>query len=171
MNGQSQAGSFNLLPLDTGGALLLSAHPASLPGWDLNRAVAEYAALGAQGLLSLTTQSELLALDLGALSLTCRAQGMQWWHAPIEDLQAPDQAFEGWWHEYRLDLHRLIDEGRVLALHCWSGYGRSGTVAAKLLVERGMSPGQALDFVRLHRNGAVETDAQVQYVLGLSSQP
>jgi protein-tyrosine phosphatase len=160
---------FSVLPLRGSGALILSPNPASLLGLNLEQAITTYAQNGAKVLLSLTTQAELIALELGHLGLTCRSQGIQWWHAPIEDLDAPDAAFEQWWSGHRSSLHALLNDGQVLAIHCWSGFGRSGTVAAKLLVERGMTPSQALEMVRACRPGSVETEGQEQYVLNLAT--
>lgn len=164
---QSQ-GSFALLPVSGGGALIVSVHPAGLPGQSVAEALSQYHALGAAALLSLTTEQELVALNLATLPTLCKAQGLQWWHAPIQDMGEPDASFEQWWRAHQGALHGLLDDGHTLAMHCWSGYGRSGTVAARVLIERGMTPQAALAYVREYRPGAVETAGQADYVLGLS---
>jgi len=169
MSSAFETGSFNVLAVQGGGSLILSSHPASLPGATVQEAVAQYVALGATALLSLTTQEELLALKLAELPAISKEAGLQWWHAPIEDMGEPDEEFEQWWRAHKGTLHGLLSEGGTLAVHCWSGYGRSGTVAARVLIERGMTPEQALEFVREQRPGAVETVGQERYVLGLTA--
>ena len=160
---------FKVLPLERGGALILSAHPASLRGLTPEQAVNQYGELGARALLSLVTATELEQLGLNDLSSLCIARGLDWLHAPIHDYQAPDHHFDRWWLEQRDLLHALLDQSQSVAIHCWGGRGRTGTVAARILVERGLSPQVAIERVRQHRPGAIETADQEKYVLALPS--
>ena len=57
--------------------------------------------------------------------------------------------------------------GESVVVHCRGGLGRTGLVAARLLVELGESPVSALVRVRAARPGAVETVEQEKYVLQL----
>jgi len=50
-------------------------------------------------------------------------------------------------------------------IHCTGGLGRSGMIAARLLVELGEEPRLAMQRVRAARPGAIETAAQEAYVL------
>lgn len=50
-------------------------------------------------------------------------------------------------------------------VHCKGGLGRAGTIAARLLVELGTDPSDAISKVRGVRTGAIETSAQERYVL------
>jgi ADP-ribosyl-[dinitrogen reductase] hydrolase len=59
----------------------------------------------------------------------------------------------------------LLGERRHVLLHCMGGLGRSGMVAARLLVELGEEPRTAIQRVRAARPGAIETAAQEAYVL------
>lgn len=158
---------FNVLPLKDGGALILSGHPAGLLGLLPEQAVGQYGALGARALVSLLTESELEKLGLKELPTWCAARGLTWLHGPIEDYQAPDSHFDQWWLLNRDALHALLDQSQSVALHCWGGRGRTGTVAARILVERGHSPDRAIEVVRQHRPGAIETAGQLNYVLSL----
>lgn len=156
-----------MLPLDGGGALILSGHPAGLPGLSPEQAVSHYGDLGARSLVSLVTMTELQKLRLTELPAWCAARGLTWLHGPIEDYQAPDKHFDHWWVVNRDALHALLDQSQSVALHCWGGRGRTGTVAARILVERGLSPDRAIEVVRQYRPGAIETAGQVNYVLSL----
>jgi protein-tyrosine phosphatase len=51
-------------------------------------------------------------------------------------------------------------EGSDVVVHCKGGLGRAGMMAARLLVELGMPPEQAIKEVRRARKGAIETSAQ-----------
>ncbi|MDP7292161.1 MAG: hypothetical protein QF497_08015, partial [Verrucomicrobiota bacterium] len=61
--------------------------------------------------------------------------------------------------------------GESIVLHCKGGLGRTGTIAARLLVELGMTPGNAILAVREARPGAIETSAQETYVLACKPVP
>jgi protein-tyrosine phosphatase len=68
------------------------------------------------------------------------------------------------WPELADRLHALLDEGSKVFIHCRGGFGRSGMIAARLLVERGLDPAAALAHVRRARPGAVENAAQEAWV-------
>lgn len=165
----SSSDGFNVLPLNSGGALILSAHPASLPHCTPQEAVALYAQLGARALVSLVTHDELVQLQLLNLPALCAAQGMHWLHGPIQDYQAPDATFDQWWIDHRQAVQAILDQQHTVAIHCWGGKGRTGTLAARILSERGMPAQEAIDWVRAYRPGAIETAEQTQYVLAHAS--
>ncbi len=169
MSQEAQTG-FNVLPLNGGGGLILSAHPAGLPGLSPEQAVNQYGQLGARALVSLVTDPELQKLGLTMLPELCEVNRIRWLHGPIEDYQAPNALFDQWWLKNRDVLHAMLDAGHSLALHCWGGRGRTGTVAARVLVERGFAPLDAMAIVRAHRPGAIETTEQADYVMALSAK-
>ena len=53
-----------------------------------------------------------------------------------------------------------VGQGERVLIHCHGGRGRSGLVAARLLIDRGMDAPAALATVRRARPGAVETAGQ-----------
>ena len=58
--------------------------------------------------------------------------------------------------------------GRVM-ISCHGGHGRSGTCLAAILVARGMTSGQAMEYVRtVHCHKAVESDKQEKYLITLA---
>lgn len=159
---------FDLLPLPSGGRLLLSPHPAGLAGLTPAQAIGVYKSLGVVTLVSLVTEAELFKLGLTHLSSICQSQGVQWQHAPVLDQQAPDASFEVWWQAQHTALLAALSDGHTLALHCWAGLGRTGTVAARLLMaHEHMGASQAMAAVRQARPGAIETSAQSDHLLAL----
>ena len=110
-------------------------------------------------------EARMLGLDLEALERACSERGIRWAHAPLVDFGVPDAAFERAWERLGAELRDLLDEARGVALHCRAGLGRSGTVAARLLIELGLDPAEASARVRAARPGAIETAAQEHHLL------
>lgn len=54
-------------------------------------------------------------------------------------------------------------------IHCLGGLGRSGTIAARLLVELGVVPDEAINIVRKARPGAIENNAQETHVRSIKA--
>ncbi len=162
---------FDVLPLPSGGTLLLLSHPASWPGLKPAEVLSSLRAQGARTVVSLVTDQELLELGLSHLAELSQEQGVEWLHAPIEDQQAPDAAFEQWWHDHWGALCTTLDQGHAVALHCWGGLGRTGTVAARLLMQREqMLATAAMASVRQARPGSIETVDQELHLLAWSPQ-
>ncbi len=88
---------------------------------------------------------------------------MAWLHLPIIDGGAPDGKFETLWLSAGKMLHAELSCGRLIVLHCRGGLGRTGTVAARLLMERGVMVEEAIRRVRAARLGAIETTEQEDY--------
>ena len=121
-------------------------------------------AWGAHGLVSLIERSEFATLGVQSLPERVEALGMRWWHLPIRDMDTPDARFEASWTESGAELRALLSGGSSIAMHCRGGLGRTGMIAARLLVELGSDPRGAIARVREVRPGAIETRAQEAFV-------
>jgi ADP-ribosyl-[dinitrogen reductase] hydrolase len=122
---------------------------------------------GAASLLTLVEDEELAHLDVVDLGLRARALGLLWYHLPIVDMGTPDLAFERAWLEMAPGLRGQLAAGRGVLVHCRGGFGRSGMIAARLLVELGTGREDAILQARAARAGAIETSAQEAYVRAL----
>lgn len=120
---------------------------------------------GAHGMLTLMASGELQALGLGALGDEAREAGLRWWHMPITDFSAPGRHFESAWRQHGEDILTRLLAGQHLAIHCLAGLGRTGTVAARILIELGESPEDAIRRVRQGRPGTIQSDEQLNYIL------
>jgi protein-tyrosine phosphatase len=150
----------------------------SCPGWHdepgpsaatrlaLARDLAKLAAAGTSMLVTLIAAAELDRIGDDAMRAACDELRIAWAHCPIHDMEVPGASFERAWALTGPQVHRRLDAGELVTLHCRAGLGRSGTVAARVLVERGLVPGDAIDLVRRYRPGAIETATQEAYVHG-----
>ncbi len=76
---------------------------------------------------------------------------MRWFHLPIEDDLAPDAAFEAAWQQALPQLRELLGDGKHLVIHCKGGSGRTGLVAAALLMTLGQPQQEAMAAIKAHR--------------------
>lgn len=125
---------------------------------------------GAGMILTLIEDHEFELLGVENLGNRTLSAGISWQHLPITDVQAPDRRFEDAWINAGPLVHQLIDEGQRVLIHCRGGLGRAGTVAARVLVERGFAPEEAIKTVRGARPGAIETREQEAYVRSLTQR-
>lgn len=119
---------------------------------------------GASVLLTLMEETEMSLHGIGRLRPAARKAGLESLWFPIPDLGAPSSAeatagLVG-------DLVERLSAGRTVVVHCLGGIGRSGTIAACVLVGLGQPADRALRRVRAARPGAVEMPAQEAFVRG-----
>jgi protein-tyrosine phosphatase len=133
---------------------------------DLALDVAAIKAFGADLLITLMEADELIAAAVPGETLRASvlSAGLDWLHLPIADFQAPDQAFEHLWAVHGTRVRGLLQTGKHVVLHCRGGRGRSGMIAARLLVEIGAAPEAAIAGVRSVNPLAMETSAQEAHV-------
>ena len=122
---------------------------------------------GASTVVTLMEMHELELLRVPDLGERVSRIGLHWWHLPIADAGVPDARFEQAWNRAGEDLRRRLAAGEGIIIHCRGGLGRTGIVAARLLVEFGEAPESALFRVRRARAGTVENRLQEEYLRGL----
>jgi protein-tyrosine phosphatase len=143
------------------GKLALASRPRG--GDWLSDEIADWKRAGVCTVLSLLETSEEEDLDLRGEANEVRMQGLQFSSFPIPDRQIPRS-------ETRLadtieKLERTLESGKNVLVHCRQGVGRSGLVAACLLIKKGMSPGAAVEAVSAARGIAVpETSEQRHWI-------
>lgn len=87
--------------------------------------------------------------------------GFKYLHLPIPDFTPPSgeqiEAFLRFYNE-------MEAEGRGTLVHCGAGMGRTGTMLACALVEKGMGAESAIDKVRTERPHSIETEEQEEAI-------
>jgi ADP-ribosyl-[dinitrogen reductase] hydrolase len=119
---------------------------------------------GASAVVSVILAKELRELKVDNLGDEVIARKMSWYHFPVPDGGVPDFRFEEIWMQAGSELRGALRAGKKVLIHCKGGLGRTGTVAARLLVELGDSPDDAIRKVREARRGAIENVDQEQHV-------
>lgn len=143
------------------GKLALEARPRG--GDWLDDELAQWRRAGVDEVVSLLTPEEENSLELRQEAQTTKKFGMQFTSLPIQDRHVPES-------EIRLEetlarMNRELFSGRNLLVHCRQGVGRTGLVAACLLIKNGMSPGAAVDAVSATRGLPIpETQEQRDFI-------
>jgi ADP-ribosyl-[dinitrogen reductase] hydrolase len=106
---------------------------------------------GASTLVTLLEPHEFGFLAVERLPERARALGLEWHHLPIPAGSAPSASFERLWLHSGAMLKTRLRRGERILIHCRGGLGRTGTVAAKLLIEVGLAPRDAINRVRAAR--------------------
>ncbi len=126
---------------------------------------------GATAVVSLITHDELARLKVCSLPRAVRDRHMEWWHAPIPDGYPPDRDFEEAWEVTGESLQNRLRLGFDILVHCRGGLGRAGTITARLLVELGMHPTEAIRRVRDAHDGMIESGSQLAHVGQCTPRP
>ena len=121
-------------------------------------------AWGADALLSLVEPVEFARLGVPHLPDVIARHRIQWLHVPVTDMGTPDASSRAAWAQARPAIDALLGRGGRLAIHCAAGLGRTGTIAAALLVRADVEPDDAIARVRAARPGTLETAAQEAFV-------
>jgi len=131
---------------------------------DLSSSLQQLAEAGAKAILTLMPAEEIERNEVGAMPVLCKKLGLQWFHLPIEDDHAPEAEFHEAWQQTKIDVHELISAGKSIAIHCKGGSGRTGMVAAQILLERGIALDNVIARVQAARPTALRISSQVAYV-------
>jgi len=119
--------------------------------------------------VSLLESEEAAQLDLVQEAGVAKSKGIDFISFPIPDRGVPASM------QAALSLLRKIakalDEGKNVAVHCRQGIGRSGSIAAGVLVTSGIGVEKAIEVVSSARGQTIpETPAQLQWIHRLPSE-
>ena len=158
---------YDVLPLERGGSLIFTPCPGTR-GTDVQTSVSQLKQAGAQAVITLTPAEEMARLGVEDLPDACRRQGLAWLHLPVEDDAAPASLFHERWQAQKVQAHQILDHGGALAIHCKGGSGRTGLMAAIILLERGNKLERVLSTVQALRPKALKLQAHVDYLAGIA---
>lgn len=160
---------FTILPLDNGAGLIFTPCPGTKEA-DLKTSLTQLAAAGANAVLTLMSREEMQRNQVTDLPLLCAELNLQWFHLPIEDDHAPEREFNSAWQTSKVQIHALLEAGKSIAIHCKGGSGRTGLVAALILLERGLALDEVIEQVRAIRPNALQVPAHQVYINQIAKQ-
>lgn len=124
----------------------------------------EYRDWGANLVVTFLEPHELGVLRIDDLQERISTLGIRWIHLPIRDMDIPDQDFEDAWAYDGERIRHALRIGERVILHCYAGLGRTGMIAARLLIELGTDPEDAIRSVRRDNRRRIQTDEQEAFV-------
>jgi protein-tyrosine phosphatase len=136
----------------------------------INASLNEIKATGAEAILTFMTQAELDRNNLSNLGELVKGKGMSWFHLPILDDEAPEMPFLTAWKTAGPAVHRLIEQGKSIAVHCKGGSGRTGIIAAQILLERGEDLESLMKHIKFLRPNAFTNACHLDYLKNLNKQ-
>ncbi len=124
---------------------------------------------GAHEIVSLLTADEVESASLHAEAETARRLGMKFKRFGIQDHGVPtvDRGLDG----FLKAIHRELEVGRSVLVHCSGGKGRSGLIAGAVMAMEGVEVDDALRAMRAARHAKMpETDEQEQWLRDFANQ-
>ena len=126
-------------------------------------------AFGISRVVSLLEAPEAYSVGLSHEERYCRDRGIDFVQYEIKDREIPDSETD-----FLLliqALHSGIAEGLDTVIHCRAGIGRTGVVAAAILIKHGLGGSESFDTVSAARCVQVpDTEQQKEYVLALETK-
>jgi protein-tyrosine phosphatase len=139
------------------GQLAISPRPRG--GDWLEEEIISWRRVGIDIIVSLLEPSEAADLNLGNEAMQSEATGIQFFSFPIVDRSIPASSSDI--HGFLGKIDAKLNQGKNVAVHCRQGIGRAGLMAAALLIERGLSPEDAICRVSAGRRVPIpETEEQ-----------
>lgn len=124
---------------------------------------------GADIVISLLEDFEYTELGVPGLPEVFQ-RNFEWMNLAIPDRHAPDIAWTQDWCLRKANIAKaLLNHGKIL-IHCKGGFGRTGTVAAMILIDHGYSCDDAIELCRKTRELSVETPAQEDFLRSYADQ-
>lgn len=157
------------LPVENNGALILMPCPGTKQVTLLD-SLQQLKDQGVTAVVTAISQQEMQAKNVADLGNVAASIGIKWFHLPIEDDCVPDSAFQQGWQQNSDELHATLARGEKIAMHCMGGSGRTGLLAAHLLLERDWALDKVIAQVQALRPGAFKKADQIDYVRQLAEK-
>ncbi len=146
----------------------LAVSPRPRGGDWLSDEIISWQGSGVNVVVSLLTDDEVQDLALENEAFECEEAGIQFISFPIVDRSVP--VSEGRAVRLIERLEAELQSGRTVVVHCRQGVGRSGLIAASLLVARGAHPDSAMKQISAVRGAVVpETTEQENWIATFAS--
>lgn len=156
------------LPLASG-ALVLTPCPGTqqVP---LDESLNQLKDAGVAALVTLLSDEELQQCGLSHFAEAVKNAGFDWFQLPVPDDDVPSQPFETVWQHSEPRIQQHLASGSSVAVHCKGGSGRTGLIAARLMLAQGVGAAEAIARIRELRPKAFSLAVQQDYVAQFASE-
>lgn len=155
---------FDVLDIpDRPGRLIFTPCPG-LKDSSVATALATLKQAGAEAVLTLMPLDELELNGASELPALCAELGLAWLHLPVADEQVPLADFDAAWEKGREQIRALLTAGQAIAIHCKGGSGRTGLIAARILIDLGIARSEAVSLVQALRPKAIQHPAHAAWL-------
>ncbi|MGI2029736.1 dual specificity protein phosphatase family protein [Endozoicomonas acroporae] len=154
---------FDILPLPNGSTFIFTPCPGT-KAQNLADSLSTLKKAGADAVVTMLPDTEITILDVARLGQETENTGMQWFQLPVEDDCAPETVFAVAFQQAKDSLLALIAKKATIAIHCKGGSGRTGLMAAVLLLERGMQGNDVKTLVQSIRPNALTLPVHLEYL-------
>ncbi|MDU1953271.1 MULTISPECIES: tyrosine-protein phosphatase [Enterobacteriaceae] len=155
---------FDILTLDNGAKLIFTPCPGT-KGVSIVDSLKSLKEAGAQTVITMMTMAEMTEKQVDTLPSLCAEHRMDWYHLPVEDSCAPEEPFAQAFAQQKDILLGLVESGATMVIHCHGGSGRTGMMAAILMLELGYAPAQVKSQIQLIRPKSLTSPVQVNYLI------
>jgi ADP-ribosylglycohydrolase len=119
--------------------------------------------------IALLEDFEFAKLGIPNFKRDVKRAGLPWVFLPIVDGGIPGVEFAERWEKLGTRTRNILRRGGRVLIHCRAGLGRTGLLAALLLVELGEDNEVAIQRVRAARPKTIETKRQEEFVRGFGN--
>lgn len=127
----------------------------------------EFLGIAKQGIhqiVSLLELQEAYVVGLQDEKQLAEKNRMEFISFPIQDRGLPKSVSE--FSRFTKNLYHQVSDGKNTIVHCWAGIGRTGLVAAGILLHHGYNPSAAFELISLKRRVQVpDTDEQRNWLM------
>lgn len=155
---------FDILTLNNGAKLIFTPCPGTKE-ISVADSLKSFKEAGAQAVITMMPMAELIENQADTIPSLCTELGMGWHHLPVEDGCAPETPFAQAFATQKAILLGLIESGATMVIHCHGGSGRTGLMAAILMLELGYAPAQVKAQIQYIRPKALMSPVQVNYLI------
>ena len=157
---------YDELVLEGAAALIFTPCPGT-KGASLQDSLQTLKQAGAAAIITLMPQEEMARNAVDTLPALCDELGLRWLHCPVEDDQLPLADFAAAWQLHSAGIHQLLSDGKKIAIHCKGGSGRTGLMAAQIMLERGIDKAQVKQRIQALRPNALTLASHLAYFQSL----
>ena len=155
---------FDILSLPQDGSLIFTPCPGT-KGIDLQTSITQLKRAGATAVITLMPDDEMARFGVEALPGVCEQHGLKWFHLPIEDDAEPMAEYQQGWSAQKKLIQKILDQNGTLVIHCRGGSGRTGLMAAIILLERGIDFDHTVSMVKDLRPNSLKLQQHLDYLI------